>query len=129
MWIEILLTPIVKVWGERVLKFECERENIRANNERANRLPNERFPVHIPMRWKGKYISLNEMKRHQDWLTWLNVMMANRIVNGRCFWHLYILLDFNLPYSHVNGRWTLWLFSTMFNCTIDLQQCCGNCMN
>jgi len=46
----MLLAPIVKVRGERVLKFECERENIRANNERVDRLPNERFPMHIPMR-------------------------------------------------------------------------------
>jgi hypothetical protein len=84
--------------------------------------------MHIPMRWKCKYISSTEMKRHQDWLKWLNVRMANRIVNGRCFWHLDIQLDFSLSYSHVNGRWTLWLFSTMFNCTTDLQQCSGNCM-
>jgi hypothetical protein len=53
---------------KRVLKCECERENIRANNERENRLPNERFSMHMPMRRKGKYISSNEMKRHQDWL-------------------------------------------------------------
>jgi len=42
-----------------VLKFECERENIRANNERAYMLPNERLPMHAYP---------HEMKRHQDWL-------------------------------------------------------------